>query len=122
MQSIENKQGNTFENTTKISRQDNIKTTISCLNKLPTTADKPYSPLLAEIQKIDPNNPETNFDTLLTQIIAELNKPEVLLAVSFDLQQKDPKAYEDFKASVISLEPSFKEKFQFIEPKLKLAL
>lgn len=63
-----------------------------------------------------------DFDAEVKSILAELENPEILFSLSLDLQQKDPKAYESFKSSVIELQPSFEAKFIALEPKLKMAL
>jgi len=63
-----------------------------------------------------------DFEAEVKAILQELNKPEVLFAISLDLQQKDPAAYQTFKSSVIELQPGFEAKFVALEPRLKLAL
>ncbi len=63
-----------------------------------------------------------DFENEINSILTELQNPATLFALSLDLQQQDPKAYETFKTAVIELQPSFEAKFIALEPKLKLAL
>jgi flagellar biosynthesis regulator FlbT len=65
---------------------------------------------------------DDKFKTKIQEILTELENPEILLSISQDLKSQDPQAYKDFKSSVIELQPSFRARFDLIEPKLKLAL
>lgn len=63
------------------------------------------------------------FDNKLTAILSDLkNSPKTLQAIALDLQAKDPKSYEAFRLSLISLDPSFKNILSAADAKAKLAL
>lgn len=67
-----------------------------------------------------------DFDNELKAILAELENPGILLAVSLDLQEQDRQngthTYEAFKSSIITLEPGFRPRFTEAETRAMLAL
>ena len=101
---------------------DNLANSLSTLN----WEWKNYNSTLTRVKNLKTLVAEkwlnADFEAEVKAILQELNNPEILFAISLDLQQKDPEAYQTFKSSVIELQPSFEAKFTALEPRLKLAL
>ncbi|GHU38060.1 hypothetical protein AGMMS50256_36810 [Betaproteobacteria bacterium] len=69
---------------------------------------------------------DNSLDEEVIGLLEELNNPQTLLALTIDLQTQDQQNgthnFDLFKASIISLDPTFRDKIPETETKAKLAL